>query len=447
MKQVAGTAAGRFGRSVATAAVFNIGAAGTAGLAGIVIARSLGPTVRGEYAAILAWYGTVLVVGELGQTAATTYFVARHRDRAPDYLATSRTMMVASGLVALTVGFSVTPLLAADNPAMAWGYRLMFGTCLAAFVGASYIFSLQSANLRRWNFLRLSQQAVFLVLVCLLYAWGRLDLMTVLVAYAATIAAQTMLAHRLCRLQGLTGGHADRRLARPMIGYGMSQLAASVPTLITTRLDQLILSLTVVPAALGHYAVATSLTTIGAPVVAAIGFVAFPRLASRVLSTTRKTRLERWSLLTSAAVSLALMLGLTLSATWLVPALFGASYAGSVALLWLLAPGGVFLACGQVCGDLLRGYGRPLAVARAQWAAAIATVVLLVILLPAVGISGAAIASTVAYGVALALMMMSLRAGPAGVAASTQTPEPTTAQPVGSDTATATAQPVGSDAP
>src|SRR5690349_13845071 len=72
----------RFGRNVATTAVANLACTGTAGVAGVVIARALGPAGRGEYAAIVAWFGVILVVGELGQTAATTYFVAREPPRA-----------------------------------------------------------------------------------------------------------------------------------------------------------------------------------------------------------------------------------------------------------------------------------------------------------------------------------------------------------------------------
>ena len=81
-------------------------------------------------------------------------------------------------------------------------------------------------------------------------------------------------------------------------------------------------------------------------------------------------------------------------------------------LLWILTPGSVFLACGQVTGDLLRGRGEPKVVAVAQGIAAIFTVVLLFALLPLVGVYGAAIASTIAYGVALVAMLRSLSRQP-----------------------------------
>ncbi len=77
--------------------------------------------------------------------------------------------------------------------------------------------------------------------------------------------------------------------------------------------------------------------------------------------------------------------------------------------MWILAPGGVFLACGQVTGDLLRGRGRPLTVAWSQAYGAVVTVVVLIALLPLIGVYAAAIASSAAYGLALAVMVRALR--------------------------------------
>ena len=59
----------------------------------------------------------------------------------------------------------------------------------------------------------------------------------------------------------------------------------------------------------------------------------------------------------------------------------------------------------QVVADLLRGRKRPIMVAWAQGVAAIFTIGLLFALLPFMGVYAAAIASTVAYGVALAVTL------------------------------------------
>ena len=65
------------GRRIVRTAGFNVVSAAAAGLGGIILARELGPTVHGEYAAITAWFGVALMVGDLGQPAALCSYVAR----------------------------------------------------------------------------------------------------------------------------------------------------------------------------------------------------------------------------------------------------------------------------------------------------------------------------------------------------------------------------------
>jgi len=45
------------GRLVARTAGYNVASAAAAGLGGIIVARALGPEMRGEYAAVTAWFG------------------------------------------------------------------------------------------------------------------------------------------------------------------------------------------------------------------------------------------------------------------------------------------------------------------------------------------------------------------------------------------------------
>ena len=83
--------------------------------------------------------------------------------------------------------------------------------------------------------------------------------------------------------------------------------------------------------------------------------------------------------------------------------------AAVVPLVRMLTPTGVFLARNQVMGDMLRGRKRPPGVACPQGFVAVFTVIPLVTLLPVVGVYGAVTASVMAYGVALVMMLFSLR--------------------------------------
>jgi O-antigen/teichoic acid export membrane protein len=379
-----------------------------AGVGGVVLARAVGPAVRGEYAAITAWFGIALMVGGMGQPAALCFYVASDPPRARQYVATSRAMMLATGAIALLAGMLLAPLLSRGNSGATNGYRIAFGASIVAFVGAGYTFSLQARDLHRWNVVRVSQPVLSVVTIGVLWPLHLLTLHSALLAMAATMLLQLIWSYRCCRVTGLAPGRMHRSLVRPLATYGVAQIAALTPAALNGYLDQLVLSQTVPSSDLGRYTVAVSLTSLPIPLVSAIGNVGFPRLAERRVVTGATRRLQMLAVLASAGLAAGMLVPLALIAFWLVPFVFGAGYRGAVPLLWILTPGAVFLACGQVVGDLLRGRNHPSVVAWAQGLAAVFTVALLLALLPVVGVAGAAIASTISYGVALTVMLRSL---------------------------------------
>jgi O-antigen/teichoic acid export membrane protein len=393
------------GGAIARTAGFNVAAAVAAALGGLIFARAMGPTVRGEYAAVTSWFGVLLMVGGVGQPAAVCFHVARDPARARGYVATSRAMMLATGTIALAAGLVVAPVLAHGHPGLATAYRIAFGGSVLAFIGASYTFSLQATRTARWNLVRVSQPFLSLTGILLLWRLRLLTLDTALGVLIVTMAIQLGYAYYWCRRSKLAPGHAQLDLVRPLVRYGMAQIAALTPATVNAYLDQLLLSQLVPPADLGRYAIAVSITLIPVPLVSAIGNVAFPRLAAKRGTSADGQRLQRGAVVVSFIAASAILLPIAAIAYWLIPEVFGPAYRGAVPLLWILTPGGIFLACGGVVGDLLRGLGQPGLVATAQGLAAVFTVILLVALVPSMGVAAAAIASTVAYGVALAAMI------------------------------------------
>jgi O-antigen/teichoic acid export membrane protein len=394
---------------MARTAGYNVVATAAAGLGGLIVARVLGPEMQGEYAAITAWFGVALMVGDMGQPAALCFYVARDPGNARGYVATSRLLTLLTGTAALAAGTVLAPLLARGNAGLTMGYRIAFATSIVAFVGTSYTYSLQARNLHWWNTVRVSQPVLSLAFLVLLWRLRLLTLTAALIVLALTMVIQLGWAYYRCRSAGLAPGRAQARFIRPLAGYGAAQIAALTPAALNAQLDMLVLSQAVPPAVLGRYAVAVSCTLLPIPLVSAIGNVAFPRLASRHDVDGLARRMQWLAIAGSGCAAAAVLAPLALVAPWLIPHVFGPGYAGAVPMLWILAPAGVFLACNQVTGDILRGRKRPLVVARAQGLAAVFTVILLVVLVPVIGVYGAAIASTVAYGVALVMMVLSLR--------------------------------------
>jgi O-antigen/teichoic acid export membrane protein len=260
-----------FGRAVVRTAGFNVAAMVAAGLGGIILARALGPTVRGEYAAVTSWFGFALMIGGMGQPAALCFYVASDPERAREYVATSRAMMLTTGALTLGAGILLAPLLAHGQHGVATGYRIAFGASIVAFVGASYTFSLQARNLRAWNLVRVSQPILALIAIGVLWRLQLLSLNAALIILAATMVLQLGWAYRCGRKAGLVPGHARAALIRPLAVYGVAQIAALTPAALNADLDQLMLSQLVRPADLGRYAIAVSLSSLPIPLVGVYG--------------------------------------------------------------------------------------------------------------------------------------------------------------------------------
>lgn len=397
------------GRSIAATAGFNLTVNVVRAAGGVIIARAIGPAARGEYSAVTSWFGMALIAAELGIPIALCFYVAHEPQRAIAYVATSRAMLAMTGAAALTSGMVLAPILAHGRPGLATAYRLAFTCLLISCVSDSYTWALMGRDMQLWNKVRVSQPLMSLATLIVMWRIHRLTLDAALLALIGSLLFQLACAYWGCRRIGLIPARYTAALVRPLASYGVTQIAAIAPASINAYLDQLVLSLTVPPADLGRYAIAVSVTMLPAPLVSAIGYVLFPKLAAGEIGSTRTRELQRKAVLTSLLLSAAIIGTLTLAAPWLIPLVFGPRYRDVIPLLWILAPGGVFLSCGQVTANLLRGIKRQLAVARAEGVALIFTLVLLSTLLPVFGVTGAAIASTFAYSVSLTLMLRSLR--------------------------------------
>ena len=372
------------------------------------MARAVGPRVCGEYAAVTAWFGIAVMIGSMGQPAAAEFHIAREPLRAHDYLATSRTMALVTSVIMFAAGMLLGPMLARGNASVAAAYRIASATVVIAAIGITYTSSLCAREISRWNFARTIQPLTGLAGILVVWRLRMLTLDVALVILASTLLVQLCWSYWSCRRTGLTPGHASAALIRPLVAYGAAQIAVVTPAALNQQLDQLVLSQTVPAADLGRYAIAVSLTLLPLPLVSAIGYVAFPRLASERELTPETRRLQRSAILGSAGLAVMTLVPLVVVSPWLVPFIFGAAYRGAVPLVWILAPGALFLVCGQVIGNLLSGRNHPGIAAKAQGLAAISTLALLFALLPFLGVYAAAIASTIAYGISAGFMLHGL---------------------------------------
>jgi O-antigen/teichoic acid export membrane protein len=389
-----------FLHSVGRTAGFNLAATGVSAINGVLLARWLGPSGRGDYAAVTAYFGLALVFFELGLGSSVVYHVSKFQQAHADYVWTAAGLLIplalASALVSLVLGITVF----GDSPSRRAAVMILPFAIVFGFASTPAVFALLSLDLGGWNLTRLSQPLIFILLVLGAHRVVPLSVPLVIILMTASMAFQTALAWWLYVRAFSPRGHFMREQVRPMLRFGLLNMSSTAPNVVNGRFDQIVLAVMVSSAALGQYAVAVSLSVLAAPLVMAFGNVAFPSLArgERIAETIRTA--TRGSVL----VSVASVAVIVVAGPFLVPILFGPGYEPVTRLLLVLAPGAAVVVVNQVLGDILRGLGHPGVVAVCEWLGVVTTIGGLVLLVPHLGAMGAALTSTVTYALVYVLL-------------------------------------------
>jgi O-antigen/teichoic acid export membrane protein len=365
----------------------------------LIIARVLGPTGRGGVAFLTTVAFLSSQLATLGIQQANVNFAARD-PRLQASLATNSllfALVAGAGAMAIVAGLvAVFPVVAGDSDtglrwlALASIPMLIFGVYLQNLAIANYSFRIQNAA---WLLGPLTNVAANSVLA----AAGAL---TVGRALAVWIIGQGLSMLLLLwftshRLSGF--GRPDRALARRMLSFGLKAHAGRVFTLGNYRLDQWIMGALSTQRQLGLYSVAVAWSEALFFLPTALSIVQRPDLVRA--SRSEAGRLAATVFRAAILITSLLMILLIVLAPMLILFLFGDDFRDSIDQLRILALGAFGIVALKLLGTTLTAQGKPLLETAAVGCAFVCIVVLDLVLIPAHGGLGAAIASAVSYTV------------------------------------------------
>lgn len=397
----------RFPRRPVSALSLSLGTSfaiqGLNAVTGVLLARALGAEGRGELAAAIIWPSLLAGLGSLGLSDAATFHAAR-RTATTAVIAGSAVMLAAAqALVLVAVGAVVVPLALAryDDRALhaAFLFLLFIPLNLVALALLGILNGLQ--RFRAFNLLRLLVIVVSATGIGLLWATGELTVLSAAVVYLVANALTLMGAAVAVSRSLEERPHFERAVAQSLWSYGLRSHTSSVPLMLNERVDQLLISIVLAPVQLGLYVVAVTLTSITSLVGSSIAMVSLPTIAPLEDGPARR-HLARKHISLTLVASAAVTIPLVVLARPLIELLFGRAFSGAVAAAQVLLVAAGVLATGRVLGAILKAVDRPLEPGKAELGGLLVTLISLAVLLPALGIVGAAIASLLAYAASLA---------------------------------------------
>jgi O-antigen/teichoic acid export membrane protein len=198
---------------------------------------------------------------------------------------------------------------------------------------------------------------------------------------------------------------ADREVRSALL-VGLYGNIGNVTSFFNYRLDVFIVNYFLNPAQVGIYALGVTVSESLWQIPQAVAIALFPRSARTVEdgATEFTCLILRQVLLISCASGLLL----ALVSPVVIPLVFGARFSPGVAVIWWIIPGTVTLALGKVAASDLAGRHKTFYTSIFGVVALVITVISDWLLIPRMGIQGAALASSLAYAVYGVLLVAAL---------------------------------------
>ncbi len=376
----------------------------------IIISRLLGPSQKGSYSLLLLILNTISLLLIFGLGSANVYFGARSPAVLPALAGNSllaATVFGSAGilLTALIVQIPAMDTYLRDN-GIAPIWLLGFSLTLPFLLLANYFQEIVRAggHIVAYNGIALITAAAALTGATIFVwhlGWGLTGaLATWLFARLAMLVAAVTLT--LWSIQGRL--RLDRTVFNASLRYGMQLHPGNIAQFLNYRLDVLLIGFFLAPLQVGLYVTATNLTEIIWEIPHSIRTVLLHRVSAQTDEHAHDELTAQVTRVTFALVGVICVLVSLLSYP-MIRILYGQAYLPAAPALILLMPGVWALSLGKLLAIHLAGAGRPKVGTVAAVASLAATLALDLLLIPIMGILGAAIASSLAYMVSTVIIV------------------------------------------
>lgn len=361
---------------------------------GMLAAHLLLPEGRGELAAAQLWPTTLAYLVLFGLNDAVLYFSANRGLPTRQVFAGGLWLGVALSALAMIAGWwLVVPLAYADYRADVQDLaRLMLWIIPCHILGMVFQEMLRGhLRMGAWNTLRIALGVGYVGFILLFLLFGRSSVADFAIAYLLAHILPMAAALIIGLRSGWGGLAAPVAAYRALLHYGARLHVASVVSMVNSRIDQMLIATTLDATALGLYVVAVTLSQVTATLASSVTMVAFPRACAAPDRAAQGEIIGQYLRLT-----LAMMLGSTIILWLLAPLalriLFGPAFTEAAPVVRLLILGVVPMAARDFFILAFKAADKALALSKNEVATLAVNGGLLALLVPSLGLTGAALA-------------------------------------------------------
>jgi O-antigen/teichoic acid export membrane protein len=369
----------------------------------VLVARLGGAADVGLLALLRVLPGLFGVLAACGLPGATGYFFAGPDSRAQRLWPTIRAVMVLGAAGGTVAWLLLSPVIGSLLLPEVSGLVLVLAgltvaTQLPVAVAKSSLQALEDRS--GSNIVTAAEELAFVpayLLAHLAGLTGALGLVTSLLAADVAVASWgwVRLRRKAAQQAIVLRGRPDRALGRRIVSFGLRSQVGGIVGLLNLRLDFILLGAMAGPAALGVYAVASKFAELVRLPALAVTWVTYPAVARQ--GPARAAVDARRQVPPLLAVGVVGAAAVALVAGPLLPLVYGPAFRAAVAPTRIIVAGLVAAPAGGLASGFLLGTRRPGTNSLLLGGGLVVTMALDAILIPRLGVTGAALASAAAY--------------------------------------------------
>ena len=373
------------------------------GVNGLLLARILGPTGRGQYALIILVPTVAALIFNFGLSTSNAYFISSGKISFPKMFGTALLWVSIMGTAGILLTNGLAPIYLKFYPEVPLPlFRLgsagillilLFNNSLTLFQGRS--------DFKRFNLINFLNPLLFLIGFLLLVVFLKFKLTGAIFSYLIGFGGAALAGLFFLLKQAKPVVHAPVQHLKKIARYSSHVAVAEIVTFLNYRFDMFLVGYFLGAKAVGLYAVAVLIAETLWYLSSSVGTVLLPAFGTmpsneRIAVLTRVLRHIFW-------ISVVMIAILFLIDYPLVKGLFGAKFLPSVLALRGLYAGVIALSLAKIISSYILSLGKPAVTMRIALAGFALNLSLNLWWIPQIGILGAALASTAAYGFMLIL--------------------------------------------
>jgi O-antigen/teichoic acid export membrane protein len=392
------------GKATLVSLTSQIASLATTFLSGVIIARTLGVSGKGTYSLVVVTHAFTVLIGNLGTPAFVASTIGRRRYSPHKLISNSLLLFVLSTVLLACVFLAVRVWLSSTSLLGPFLTLLLFVVPLG-FLREQLAAFLQGLNrIGRFSLTRIVGQLVTLILL-LVFLLRHPSVWTAAYCWAAGEAVSVVVVLILVYPLAAPGISFSPSLLKESLRFGMAVWAGSLIGMASLRLDLYLVAFFMNAAAVGLYSVAATISSVILYLPNAMAIALLPRFSEA-------TQDEAYELL-ARTCRLALLWGIGCALVLLavggpfIRAVYGSTFSSSSVAMKILLPGTVLYGVAYVTAAYFTGFMRKPGINAGLVAVSVVIGVALdLFLIPALGISGASLASTVAYSASVAVTLV-----------------------------------------